>query len=412
MPVVLSALAHLGPFQIIGGGGLAISLLDDLLNSRYPEEDCYQMASTVMQLLGKWFNSVPSPVVLHSWIPALLNFLSLCEKFYPTVSPPYPGFIALRILSASFGCDGFCELVLPILISTLLSSHPLQSRHLALKVFDRFANEWFSSQVENIPPKDLKKLVQALGDPFQFPDLPLQDGQSMVMVNYEPMMAVVVLIKFASSGVWQSHLHCSNFTSCEEIISTKDGKRAILRCMFDMAVRSRFAHLRTPASMIAAIRCLEDLQCLNTAEVVILWAWTTGVVDPADHDAWELIGQNTLRFYQTNGMGRLATLSQHITDQTMAAVHIELLVERYGCTPCRVQQLPIPITQPVDDTDLCISQTCQLRRLYWLFGCDPVMWREMVVGVGVEVGARGVIDVASRWPVMHGQFTGWMCDYP
>jgi len=410
--VVLSALAHLSPFQALGGRGLGILLIDDLLNSRYPEGDRYQMASTVVNMLGKWFDSVPSPVVQHSWIPTLLNFLSLCEKFYPTESPPYPGFIVLHILSASLGCDGFCEMVLPVLISTLQPTHPLQSRHLALKVFDRFSNEWFSSQVESIPHKDLKKLVQALGDPFQFPDLPLQDGQSMVTVNYKPMMVVLVLIKFASSNLWQSYLHHSNFTSCEEIMSTNDGKRAAIRCMFDMAARSWFAHLRTPASMIAAIRHLENLQCLNTAEVVLLWAWTTGVVDPADHDAWELIGRNTLKFYQAHGMGRLATLSQHITDTTMVAVHIQLLVERYGCTPCRVQQLPIPVTQPVDDTDLCISQTCQLRRLYCLFGCDPAMWREMVVGVGVEVGAEGVVDVLSRWPVIPSQFTDWICDYP
>jgi hypothetical protein len=56
---------------------------------------------------------------------------------------------------------------------------------------------------------------------------------------------------------------------------------------------SRLELLRTPAKIIAAIRRLEELQCLNTAEVVILWAWTAGVVNPADHDAWGLIERYT-----------------------------------------------------------------------------------------------------------------------
>jgi len=31
---------------------------------------------------------------------------------------------------------------------------------------------------------------------------------------------------------------------------------------------------------------LEELQCPNAAEVVIVWAWTIGVVNPVDRDGW------------------------------------------------------------------------------------------------------------------------------
>jgi hypothetical protein len=34
--------------------------------------------------------------------------------------------------------------------------------------------------MENVPNKDLDKLLQAVGDPFQFLDPPLQDGQPVV----------------------------------------------------------------------------------------------------------------------------------------------------------------------------------------------------------------------------------------
>jgi len=373
LPVVLSASAHLSPFQVVGDGEPGISLISELLHSRYPEGDRYRMASEVVRPLGKWFDSAPRPIVRHSWIPTILGFLSLCEKFYHTESPPHPGFIALRILSASPGYGGFYDTVLPILTSTLLPTHPLQSRSLALRIFSKLTDEWFSSRVENIISWDRNELLRAVGDPFQFPDLSLQDGQPMVVTGYKPMMAAVVLIEFASSDLWRNHLRHSNFTSCEEIMSTKDGKMAALDLMFDLVTRSRSELLRAPAKMIVAIRRLEDLQCLNTAEVVILWAWTIGVVNPIDHGAWELIGRDTLRFYRTHGIERLAALSQHITDTTMAATHIRFLVERYGSSPCRARELPIPATRPDDYNDFCISQVCQLRRLYHLFWYQPAI---------------------------------------
>ena len=52
---------------------------------------------------------------------------------------------------------------------------------------------------------------------------------------------------------------------------------------------------------IAAIRHLEELQCPNTAQVVILWAWTVGVANVVDHDAWGSIERNTLHFYKDMG---------------------------------------------------------------------------------------------------------------
>ena len=365
LAVVLSAPAPLNPFQLMEDGELGILLVAELLNSKYLEGDRYRMASEVVEMLGKWFDSTPHPVVRHSWIPTLLDFLSLCEKFYPTESPPHPGFIALHLLSVSSTRGGFCEMILPILTSTLLPTHPLQSRHLALKIFEIFTTEWFSSQVENIHRKDLNELLRAVGDPSQFPDLPPQDGRPVVTTGYEPMTIVIVLIEFASSDLWRDHLHHSNFASCEEIMATDDGKMAALKCMFNSVTCSWWKLLRTPTKMIAALKRLEDLQCLNTAEVIILLAWTAGVVDPMDHGAWELIGRDTLRFYQTHGIRRLAALSRHITDTTMATTLIEFIVKRYGYAPRRFREPPVPPTQY-----LRISQACQLRRLHHLFWCN------------------------------------------
>ena len=402
-------------------GDLGISLIADLLNSGYPEDYRYRTASEVVQRLGKWFDSARLPIVRRSWIPALFDFLSLCEKFYTTESPPHPGFIALRILSAGPRYDVFSDSAIPVLTSTLLPTHPLRSRRLALKVFDLFAGRWLFMQMGDFRSEDLCGLLQAVGDLFQFLDPPLQDGEPAVMVGYDPLMAVLLLIEFASSDVWHNHLRRSNFTSCEEIMSTREGKKAALERMFEVTTGSRSALLRTPQNMIAAIERLEEIQCFNTAEVMILWAWTTGVVNPVDREGWRLIGNMTLWFYRAQRRGRLTSLSQHITDTTMVATHLKFLVRRYGPNPCRVRPPPLPVPPPVGHI-LCISRACQLGRLYYLFGYDPATWRETAaaeeveVEVGVEAGGgveigRGV-DVSSGSPVIPGQFTEWVCDYP
>jgi len=335
---ILSASIHLSPFKAMDSAEPAILLIADILDSKYSEDDRYQMASEVARLLGKWFDSsnlypFPIGVLDHTWIPILVNFLSLCEKFYATESPPYPGFIVLRILSTSFTSSLHDTPIIPVLTSTLLPTHPLQSRSLALTVFHKFMfmYEW-SSEIDRVLTKDLDKLLQVVGDPFQ----PIPEGQPADKADYESMMVTVVLIEFASSDLWRDHLHPSNFTSCERTTSTENGRRGILKCMFDAATSSRSDLLCTPARMIAAVGRLEELGCLNTAEVVLMWAWTAGVVDPMDRDPWKLIWRDTLRFYQTHGIGRLAALSRHIVDATMEDTHMRLLLIVGKSLPCRV----------------------------------------------------------------------------
>jgi len=290
LTVFLSTLGHLDPFSIAHNVEYGFSWVADLLNSRYSDYDRYSMASTVIQLLGKHVDSINSWQLDPGWVSALMNFLSLGEQFYSTGSPLYPGLLALRILLSSPGNLDFGTVILSILTSTLIPTHPLKSRSLALGIFHRFMVGWFSPRMASVPNKDLDKLLQAVGDPFQFPDLLLQDGQPVVTADYKPMKAAVALIEFASSDLWRNHLQRPNFASCEEILSTDDGRRAALSCMFDTTAHSWSEFLCTPGKIIAAIKRLEELQCLNTAEVVILWAWTPGVVNMVDHKAWGLIG--------------------------------------------------------------------------------------------------------------------------
>jgi len=79
--------------------------------------------------------------------------------------------------------------------------------------------------MERVSNKDCSRFLQAVGDPFRFvPDLAPQDGQPVVTDEHDPVNAPVALIELASSGLWREHLRRSNFTSCEEVVSTKGGK--------------------------------------------------------------------------------------------------------------------------------------------------------------------------------------------
>jgi len=421
---VLCAAGHLDPFQVTENVELGFSWIAEILNSGYPEDDRYWMASSVVQLLGNHFQQEDPVRQLHvvqpTEVPPLLDFLLLCEKFYDTepyaTKPSHPGFIAFYILSTSREYTDFGPTILHVFSLTLLPTHPLQSRILALAAFHMLMPGWFSTQMENALYKNLDSLLQAVGDPFQFPQLP-KSGEAGPewRPDYKPMNSVVVLIEFASSDLWRNHLRHSNFTSCEEALSTEEGRSTAIHCMFDTAYFIWRAFLHTPAKIVAAIRRLEELQCLNTAEVVIMWAWTVGVMDPVDHDGWELIGGETLRFYQTHGIGRFTTLKRHIINTTTESKHLWSLRKHYEGSLCRIgvpfTRPPLGQLSPSDWSDLCVSRVCQLRRLHHLFGYDPTTWKE-AVAAGEAVAVEEVdeeMDVSPGHPV---PFVDWACDYP
>jgi len=410
---VLSALVRLDPFQAMGSGELGFLWIAEIVNSGYEEEWRERVASQVVESLGKNFfpkDLAPSIRMQPAWIPSLLGFLSLREKLDRQGGL---SFIALRILAISPRSTDFGTSALPILASLLLPTHPLQSRRLALQVFSTFTPGWFSSQMENVPNDDLSKLVQAVGDPFQSPDLPLQDGRPVDLRYYNPMMIAAILIGFASSDLWRNRLRRSNFTSLEEIVSTWDGKKATLE---------RIAHhgqlpesLFVATGIFMAIRRFEELQCPNTAEVLLMWAWTIGVVDPVDRDGWQLIVHNTLRFCETRRMERLVTLKRHIIDRTMEPVYVGLsVIGRHGESKVKdfIRNLPVLKLEPDSwsrfRTFVCLSQACQLRRLYQLFGYDTTTWKDAVAAS--EVGEKS--DVSSERSVTLSPFMDWACDYP
>ena len=357
-------------------------LLTSILDSKYPERIRYSMAVKVVQLLWNEIDTHPPKCFYRTWVPPLLDFLSLSEKF----PLPSPGFTALQILlcrQTDYDADVGATL-LPILASTLSRNHPLQSRALAVEIFHRFMPGWFFQQMEGVSGKNLDKLLGAIGDPFQhhLPGYAADDG---------PLLATVVLIEFASSDLWRNHLDRSNFDSCEEILTMGTGRRAILKCMLATATYTWSTFLRTPAKIAAAVKRLEELQCLNTAEMVILWAWSTGVIDAVDHDAWRSIGRVTLEFYHTHGMGRLTTLKRQLVDinRITEGDHLELLrgVDGGG-SPCRAKGARHrgTVTKERNRIDLRISRVCQLRRLYHLFGSDPATWEEAVAVEEMDEG--------------------------
>lgn len=167
-------------------------------------------------------------------------------------------------------------------------------------------------------------------------DSPLHCGRPVISADGEAMKATIILIEFVSSSLWQSHLRRSNFTSCEEIMSMEEGTKNALTCMLRVATRRWTELLLTPEKIVAAIRRLEELQCLNTAQVVIMWAWTIGVVNPVDRVDWKLIQDETLRFYNAHGVQRLVALALHVIDTTTELAHEFFLRAHYKNSPYRV----------------------------------------------------------------------------
>ena len=385
-------------------GKLGFSWITEILNSRYQDQSREWMAGRVVQLLGRHFfptEWAPHISLEPTWIPPLLGFLSLGDK---SESREPSGLIALRILAATRGSADFGPMVLSVLHSTLLPTDRLHARCLALDVFFKFVAGWFSPEMKNIPSKDLNKLVQAVDDPFQFANLPgIRDAKLVYGPNHRPMMVTAVLIEFASSDLWRNHLCRSNFTSCEEFLSTWDGKKAALMFMSDMA--SSFPQFLSTATRIdVAIKRLEELQCPNTVEVVITWGWSVGAVDPMDHVGWQLIERDTLRFYQIHGVERLTVLKRFIVDRRATFPNekrIELGLDTFS-------ELPVQKdlgTVYSDHFYGILSAACLLRRLYRLFGYDPTTWEAIAVGAGGKVEVSGHSVVLA--PLMD-----WACDYP
>ena len=411
---VLSILVHLDPFMVARTEPeTGFKLVGDILSSSFSEEHRHLMASNVVQLLGHIFfpkkdDNIPFQMfsVDPAWIPPLLAFLSLSEKFYATISPPYAGSIALRILSAAHIPPDFGATILPILSTALLPTHPLQSRHLALKIFDLSLPWWLSSQAGDVPGGDLKNLLQAVGNPFLFAEDTFLLGRQTRLwgTKYEPIDVAVVLIEFASSNLWRHHLLTSNFTTCEKILSTEEGKNTAIVCMLNRQLTMELPC--TAAKAVATIGRFEELQCLKTAEVAIMWAWTVGVFDAEDHNAWESIESSTRSFYQTHGIGRLKALEQHITSEIRYQSYF--FEKRQGNPLCRAARVrPLASSNSLDeDAYLRISRVCQLRRLYLLFGRGPTTREEAVAeeGVGEEMYLSALVT-----PI---PLVDWACDYP
>lgn len=299
--LVLSALFHLDPIQDdeYEVMGRAFSWITAILNSRYPEDEQYRMASHVVRLFGRHLNSGdPNSIFIRSidYVTPLVRFLSLCEKFPTMDSTPHLGLIALRILLTT-PWNWFDATILPILMWTLPPTNPLQSRGVALKIFNLIGSELFSpwlettsdkftkSVVETISDKGIERLMEAVGDPFQ-PAMDSQDGDSVGTA----MKAGAILIQSASSNRWNKHLRRSNLTSCEEIASKEDSedRRALLKML--KASAFWLNPDRTLGNIPTAIGRLRELQCPNIAELVITWAMAAGAGSSTDLQIWRSMG--------------------------------------------------------------------------------------------------------------------------
>ena len=424
----LSTLGDLDLPQDVTFQAACVAWLRQILNSGYPEDKRYLMATSVVVFFGKQLGS-PDPFAprfdhIHSAaLRPLLDFLLLNERFYPREARLRPGVIALRILSIVTGRGDFDPAILPVLTSALLQTHPLQSRRLALKLFQRPDFEWFSPQAEAFSTVERARLLEAMGDPFQFtPDLPPQEGQPKVTIDYNPMLSVALLTEFAGSDLWRDHVRSLNFASCEEAASTEGGRGLVFRDMFRWLQNVLKKPHDSAAKLVSALRRLEELECWNTAEVMLMWAWTDGFVDTTDHNAWELIGHETLKFYRIRGMECLGHLFRHIGGCVEAhMIMVSALKRVRPSTSCLVAGVRRRVQihtagEGFSGIDMWsvygISQACQLRRLYQLFGFNPTTLKEAIADERSVEFPSGSISEGEGRSALTVPFLDCGCDYP
>ena len=296
---LLTALGWLDLSQVTNFHEACALWLRQILDSGYPERMQYSMASSVVVFFAKTIDSPLSKrhIRVHSTtLRPLSDFLLLSNKLYPTEFPlnplpPHQGAIALHMLSIGM-VDLHPDLMLhstltPAILQILTlappPTHLLQSRISALRLFQGTGPGWFSTQAEAFSNVEREKLLRAVGDPFRFtPDPPPQDGQPQVTTFHDPIGTTALLIEFALSDLWRDHLHPSNFASCEELLSTEKGRDHFFR----KTSRHGMDHwVRRVNGFTSALRRLEEMECWNTAEVVVARAWTNGLVDVTDHEA-------------------------------------------------------------------------------------------------------------------------------
>ena len=394
-----STLGDLDPPQVAKFRA-CISWIYEIINSEYPPDERYSMSSSAVALLGRGFDPPPfkelPPDDLAAGLRPLLDFLLLSKGYPHTGSPLDPEVIALQFVSIAAAYGYLDPKILPVLSETLLPTYPAQSRPLVLRLFEKPGLDWCSPQAE----VDRERLLEVVGDPFQFiPDPLPQEQQSTPTTSYEPMRTAVLLIEFASSDLWRDYLRLSNFSSCEELISTNEGKALAFKCMAERRVDAGTGPFGSYAKLVSAIRHLEDLGCRNIAEVVTQWAWNNVDMNAGNHDACGLSGREALFYHHLRGIQRRRVLSRVNLRQPAR-------IQAAGRKSCQASQIDASLDN--------VSRACQLKRLYQLFWDNPAKWEEVVEtgeaddvllgsDPGREIGTRTVISIC---------FLNATCDYP
>ena len=145
--------------------------------------------------------------------------------------------------------------------------------------------------------------------------------------------------------------------------------------MFEWAMKVGKEPLDSTTKLVSALGCLEEIKYWDTAGVVVPWAWTDRFMVATDHDAWEIIGPETLKFYRTRGTERLDGLLGRFASGNFCG-----LSRTSGQnTSCQVAGVRLPVRIRVGGDGLSgvsridlrrICQAFQLRKSYQLFGLD------------------------------------------
>ena len=192
--------------------------------------------------------------------------------------------------------------------------NPVHFRPLALEIFTLIGGMWFDPWVDTIPPEDKARLINALGNVLDTPNLTLKKRDPLTpwppgscIGSYQALFEgrtgsfvhrstgaylIPLLFGLCSSKAWQASLKKSTFGFISHETFRSDDWAILLRHTWKMIVRDSRLDIK-----LAVIK-LKELECYDALALVIRSIWLSPDLGMLPPHYWEWVERETLGLFK------------------------------------------------------------------------------------------------------------------